>query len=313
MKERVGVDGAVYRIGSINCKNFGRGASKNIKKFVDIISSEEFDIIALQEIKGQAALDRILTGLSPDKWKGIADEDPTVNDYAFIWNATKFELAKTEELGYKRTYAPRIYKQYRIDRKNGQKELIREPFFARFFPVGPNAPFIEIRLINTHIRFSKGKDASENSPGTIAMRRNEYDVLTKAIYAKEADKRYGNNRPAYTILLGDYNLNLPSSMASSPYLVEAFTIEDGRERKNIRTIQNKLSTLASNTDTKDPIKGIFANNYDHFTYDEERFDDVTVRSYRVNAVRKYCSGNQEKYLKEISDHMPITVNLEFRG
>ena len=141
------------------------------------------------------------------------------------------------------------------------------------------------------------------------MRRNEFDVLTKAIYAKESDKRYGNNRPAYTILLGDYNLNLPSSMAKSPYLIEAFEISDGDTKKIITTVQHELSTLKK----KDREEGIFANNYDHFTYDVERFNGVVVSCNCINTVEKYCDGNAEEYLKNISDHIPVSLDVEIRG
>ncbi len=298
----------MYKIGSFNCLNLGIAATKDISKFAEIINDEQFDIIALQEIKGQMALNRILTVLGSN-WKGQADK--IVNDYAFIWNTRRFELANAQEMGLRREYEPRIYKQYRIDRKAGQKDLIREPYYARFFPVGGAAPYIEIRIINTHIRFSKGKSDSsedENTIGAIAMRRNEFDVLTKAIYAKEADKRYGNNRPSYTILLGDYNLNLPSSMAKSPYLIESFEIEDtARSKKIITTFQSELSTLKNDNEQGE---GVFSNNYDHFTFDASRFSDVVVSCKSINTVDKYYNGDAERHKKEVSDHIPIAMDMK---
>jgi len=287
------------------------GASKDISIFANMLLKEEFDIVALQEIKGTLALNRILSAL-PSYWKGVADDSPYVNDYAFIWNTECFMLANSEETGTLRTYTPRIYKQYKVDRKSSQKDLIREPFYARFFPVGGAAPYIEIRLINAHIRFSKGSqetDSSEQSIGAVMMRKNEYDVLTKAIYAKEADKRYGNNRPAYTILLGDYNLNLKESGAGSPYLVESFEIVDGRDKKRIKTIQSELSTLKKPDEKADEH---FANNYDHFSYDECRYSGLEIKSYRIDTVQKYCDGDYEKHLKSVSDHVPVAMEVELR-
>lgn len=298
----------MYKIGSFNCLNLGMGASKDIQTFADIILNEKFDIVALQEIKGQSALNRVIARL-PMYWKGIADN--SVNDYAFLWNTRRFELANASEMGMSREYTPRIYKQYKIDRKAGQTDLIREPFYARFFPTGGVAPYIEIRLINTHIRFSKGKDSEDvNLLGAIAMRRNEFNVLTRAIYAKEADKRYGNNRPAYTFLLGDYNLNLPTSVAKSPYLLESFTIEDGKSVKIMTTVQKGLTTIAKAQDEKGSV---FANNYDHFTYDINRFSDVLVSCNEINTVEKYCAGDHERHLKDISDHVPVEMRLNLRG
>ena len=299
----------MYKIGSFNCLNLGVSASNTkIIELANIILREKFDIIALQEIKGKLALNRILFCLGSG-WRGSADNE--VNDYAFIWNANKFELANAEEIGLTREYAPRIYKQYRVDRKAGQKDLVREPFYARFFPTGGAAPYIEIRLINTHIRFSKGKEGENDmSLSAIAMRRNEFDVLTRAIYAKEADKRYGNNRPAYTFLLGDYNLNLPTSVAKSPYLLESFIIEDRRNIKVITTVQRGLTTLARASEQKE---NVFSNNYDHFTYDVKRFDDVTIISNEVNVVEKYYKGDYEKYREDISDHIPVEMKMNLRG
>ena len=100
-----------YKIGSFNCLHFGRGVSKDIKVFSDIILREQFDIIALQEIKGNCALKRILDVLPP-YWTGIADEDSSVYDYAFIWNTRRFILANAEEVGKSRVYFPRIYKHH---------------------------------------------------------------------------------------------------------------------------------------------------------------------------------------------------------
>ncbi len=300
----------MYKIGSFNCLNFGMTSSKDVQIFADIITHEKFDIIALQEIIGQNALNRILARL-PSYWTGVAD-NTNVNDYAFIWNTRRFTLANTSEAGLSRVYEPRIYKQYRIDRKNGQMNLVREPFFARFFPVGGAAPYIEIRLINAHIRFSKGVNSDNDSLSAIAMRKNEFDVLTKAIYAKEADKRYGNNRPAYTILLGDYNLNNPSSSAKSPYLLESFTIADGNNVKSITTIQSELSTLKSSTQSDTESMEYFANNYDHFTYDKNRFSDVIISGRRINTIEKFFDGDYEKHKQNVSDHVPVILDLKIR-
>lgn len=304
-----------YRIGSFNCHNFKNFDSRDLQCFADIISKEKFDIVALQEIHGDYALQSILSRLGK-KWAGVADN--SVNDYAFIWNTRRVELANAKEAGKDRVYQPRIYKQYKIDRKNGQTDLIREPFFARFFPVGGAAPYIEIRLINTHIRFSKGSDNddAENSPSAIAMRKKEFEVLVKSIYAKEAyNKTYGTSRPHYAILLGDYNLNHPDSPAKSPFLQETFEIMDGPQKRVITTIQTELTTLkkVKPEETGDNNKEHYANNYDHFTYDEGLFNNVFISSSRVEAVEKYCKNDYEKYAKEVSDHLPVKMNINIRG
>lgn len=299
-----------YRIGSFNCLSFGAGANKDEVTIAEIIKKEQFDIVALQEVKGNYVLrERILKHLPG--YAGIAD-DGYVNDYAFLWNTSRVCLAHTEDSNISRTYQPRIYKQYRVDRKSGQKDLVRDPYFARFFPIGGSAPFIEIRVINTHIRYSKGQNSSTEDSlnlGAIAMRKNEFDVLTKAIYAKEADKRYGNKRPAYTILLGDYNLNVRSSGAGSPYLEEYFEINDAGNIKRILTTQCELTTLKNPENEQTPG---YSSNYDHFTYDAERFDGVSVMCGRVDSVDKYCGGDFKMHREKISDHVPVLMKLDLK-
>lgn len=301
----------MYKIGSFNCLNLSITSSKNLYKFADIIMNEGFDIIALQEVKGQYALNRLLSIL-PDYWVGLADDDSNVNDYAYIWNTRRFELAHLDYYGRNRIYYPKIYKQYRIDKNIGQFDLKREPYYARFYPIGGNAPYIEIRLINTHVRFIKGADGSNSSLGAISMRKNELDILVRSIYTKISDKRYGNNRPAYTILLGDYNLNLPSSN-KPPYLIESYTIDDGKNSKIITTVQKELSTISNSKVSKQSSDGLFANNYDHFTYDTNRFENLVISATTINVLDKYYKNDQEKYIKEISDHLPIAINLNLRG
>lgn len=142
-----------YKIGSFNCLNFGMGSSKDIQKFVDIILGERFDILALQEIRGEKALDRILAGLD-SKWASCADEK--TNDYAFIWNTNRVDIIDPDRPDARKSY-PRTFS----DRRLSKDDLARTPFYARFYPVGGGAPFIEIRIINTHIRFSKN-NGNEN-------------------------------------------------------------------------------------------------------------------------------------------------------
>lgn len=303
-----------YRIGSLNCLNFGVGYNKNIQTFADIIINEQFDIVALQEIKRKEAVDMILRRL-PNYWNGEADNE--VHDYAFIWNTRRIKLVETPTPNGLRTYCPRIYKQYRIDRRLGQTDLLREPYFARFTPCGTagGLPF-EIRIINTHIRFNKSRlsedDTDDNSLGAIAMRKNEFSVLARTIYAKEADKRYGNNMPAYTILLGDFNLNLPDSEAGSPYLEEVIEISDGGNiSKRVVTKQSELTTLKTSEQAEMDVSenSSYSNNYDHFTYDANRFISVRTTCQKIDSVQKYCGGDFERHKKEVSDHVPIVMEL----
>lgn len=312
-----------YKIGSFNCLNFGRGnINKDVKTIAKIISNEQFDIVALQEIKGQPALNRLLYELnfSRGSWKGVAD-DGSANDYAFIWNTDRVDLARTKANGIERQSQPHIYKQYKIDKDKFQRRLIREPFYARFIPNSPGMPKFEIRILNAHIRFSKGKEDNsedDNSIGAIAMRRNELSILAETLYPKVADKRYGNFLPAYTILLGDYNLNKPTSGAKAPYLEEVFEINEGKKTKRIITEQNELTTLKKPSnepkeESDETNQNVYSNNYDHFTYDENRFNGTSIKIEKIDTVKKYCKDDFQEHIKNISDHVPIQMDFDVRG
>ncbi|OQB13423.1 MAG: hypothetical protein BWY15_01720 [Firmicutes bacterium ADurb.Bin193] len=303
-----------YKIGSFNCLNYN-GLNKKPDTYCKIIKKEQFDIVALQEIKRKEAIDQMLKLLGPD-WTGEFDSDFRANDYAFLWNTKRFHLTSAETASGIRENRPRIYKQYKIDRSNLQTNLVREPYFARFTPSGLiGGGWFEIRILNAHVRFSKGKNSDEMLlPGEIAMRQNEVDVLSKTIYAKEADKIYGNNMPAYTILLGDYNLNKKDSDANSPYIRdEVIEIIDGDRMKRIVTLQSSLTTLSkASEDGSTENKKMLSNNYDHVTFDEIRYRGIESSVYVIDAVTKYCGGDYAKYKKEVSDHLPICITFNLK-
>lgn len=305
-----------YKIGSFNMFKYQVYRSddeirKDLDKIASIILSESFDIVALQEIFSELAMKNLLSRLGSN-WTGCWDRPNSriaqaAEGYAFIWNTKRIKLAESQTISGKRIYYPRIYNQYRIDYGQNQKELVRNPYFARFNPINT---FFEIRLINIHIMFSGNKDDNTILLSDSAMRKNEFDILVNSIYGKEADKRYGNNMPAYTIILGDYNLNLKREWTKGPYVDEIIEITEGQHVKRVRTIQDQLTTLKqTSNNSSEQVRG-YANNYDHFSYDENRFADVTVKSQKVDSVRKYCNDDFERHRKEVSDHVPISLNLE---
>lgn len=319
-----------FRIGSFNIYKFQAFRTddeikKDVEKISQIIKDSEFDIIAFQEIFSKTSMERLLSYLGMD-WEGRWCSPPSVSSiaaegYAFIWNKRKFRLVRTElENGVERIFEPHIFNQYKINRLEGQTELIRNPYYARFEPV--HGPFCEIRILNAHIMFSKSKtretkNGEDESLGDIIMRKNEFNVLTKALYPKIADKIYGNNRPGYTILLGDYNLNLRSSGAKSPFLIESFEIIDGEKnpKKQIVTVQKDLTTLKlppkDDSQPDENVNNYWANNYDHFTYDANRFKGIGMKAGRIDSIQ-YCKDYAE-HRRTISDHVPVRLDIDFRN
>lgn len=311
--------GRTYVIGSFNACNLSEGrVTREFETLIyKMIRNEGIDLLAMQEVLSEGKpLNNIMRLLGNDwdkVWLKISN-DSRGEGYAFIWN--KQRLKKVDTIlkdGQKRIYEPRIFNQYKINRNAGQKDLIRNPLYGRFTPRDLGGGNFEIRLICTHIRYKGPK--GEADPSHVKMRQNELDVLTKALYPKLEDRIYGDMMPAYTILLGDYNLNLNRGWTKSPYITEPVVIlKDGTNEKKIITVQDQLTTLKqSQKDNSDMRERGYASNYDHFSYDEIRLGTINPRYCRVNIVGKKSYGRYfndfDTYRKEISDHIPIIIKL----
>lgn len=301
---------------------------KNIGLIARIIRESEIDIIGLQEIFSKTAMDLLIRELGRDYWTGhheipLARTASAAEGYAFVWNTRRFRPSSyVNPRGEERVFSPRIYYQYRVDWGNGQASLIRNPLFGRFTPL--SCPECEFRLINAHIMYNRSVIHEELNPRTNElpdpeMRRNEHRILARALYPTIADKVYGNGLPSYTILMGDYNLNLIGSNAGGPYISpqdEVFLLPGGARVKCIRTVQEKKTTLKrppQDDSAPDPnANDYWANNYDHFTYDVNRFEGIGVHTDRVNSVGVYCKDYVE-HRKVISDHVPIIIDIDLRG
>ena len=196
-----------YKIGSFNMRNLSYRSNRDFDKIAQIIDEEDFDIVAMQEVLNENVFNQLLKCLHPGKkqwayrWfqpklkNNYDTEDKRGEGYAYLWNTKRIDLVKTSLAdGTVRESQPVIWSQY--SKKNGGR-LEREPYYARFSPAGkPGGSFFEIRLINTHIIYGDTK----------FERLEEFHKLVENVYVNIANRRYGNNMPAYTILLGDYNL-----------------------------------------------------------------------------------------------------------
>lgn len=335
-----------YKIGSFNLRNLGLivMSSKNerdLKKIAEIIRKEEFDVVALQEVlsEGKAfvspyyAKKSILMELGPNwdfQWADTeSDLDTRHEGYAFLWNTRTLRLATTKLMdNTTRTFYPRICKL--------NKEYIsRRPYYARFTPEGTPAggPSMELRLLCIHAYY--GKDTAMDR----AIRQKELDVLMTDVYPQVADRVYKGNMTHYTILMGDYNVELwrswkdearkkenaerriqgkaPIPKPASLMADENDIVESTRwgERK-IKTVQYEFTTLKSFDKDGQMSPGVegrgYAHDYDHFSFEERQFEGVKMKVKRVDAVRKYCAYDFEKYLKTVSDHIPVMMEIELK-
>lgn len=307
-----------YKIGSFNLLDFNLRADndtkKNFSKISEIIIKEKMDVIGVQEVLSDFAIKLLTKTLNNNKgfnqeWKCVCAFPVSRNTskqegYAFIWNDKRLKLMNIPD-----KENPRIVSDFKIKDEPGQTVLLRNPYFARFQPVNR---FYEIRLINTHIRYGKGSLDASVLANENQMRLNEFNLLASKILPKCTDIRTGQEMPAYTFLLGDYNISLNRPYTGYPYLKEdVLIVNDRGHSRNIITIQDKLSSLKQIREGENiPPDDIYANNYDHFSYDEGKIGHVVKEeAVRIEAVKLYEDGDLSKYRKEISDHVPISLEI----
>ena len=268
-----------YKIGSFNLCRLGMRSlaannKRDLSKIANIIREEGFDVVALQEIfsegKAITAVSEnstkysIMRELGNDwdfKWADVdCRGDCRGEGYGYLWNTRRLKLAENNS---GKIFEPRTWER-------NKKDLKRKPFYARFVPV--DGPFVELRLVCVHTYYG---DDNKDDRG---IRKIEIDALREHTYPEIADKRYGENRVAYTILLGDYNAEVPraeieeqrkkqnekrkkagkTQIKTPLYIKEVVESNNGKYR-GIKTVQTELTTLCSGGDAE------YAHSYDHFT------------------------------------------------
>lgn len=311
-----------YRIASFNLYKFSANTKKDLNIVARIIRDNHVDLLAVQEIFSEQAKDNLLMELG-SRWDGRWDSPDSksvsaAEGYAFFWNTDRIGLSKRKN---GTEFEPVIHNQY--PHKDGGS-LIRNPFYGRF--VLKANEMTEIRLINTHIMFSQSRgvnesedhDSSIEHTGDVSLRKREFEILASKILPKLDDKAYDYQwnevdeicRKPYTILLGDYNLNLHESGARDTFIDQPLIIvKDANTEKHIVTVQTDLTTLRAKTSEKPYIDG-YRNNFDHFTYDSNR--PIITKSWAVDAPNdsRYYSGNYDQYKENVSDHLMIILEME---
>ena len=320
-----------YIIGSFNMYKFNNRKddtiNKELSRIATIIKSEKFDVVAMQEVLNENAV-KELAGKLGSNW-AYCWESPkeysrsSAEGYAYIWNKRRLDLVQANS-------NPKIANQYRVkgNRQLASGGLIRPPYIARFTPKGKlGGSNFEIRLINTHIIFNSPSGLTEKISSN-ALRDEEFRVLTKEIYPRVADKRYGNNMPAYTILLGDYNLCISSPGHKVP------EVSDITSKRRILTVQNLPTSLkkpqnqsADSSDDEEEENTVetslgqydfYSKDYDHFSYDEELKQKLYLANSRVDAITKYPSTKAPNddaltvFRREVSDHVPIKLEINLK-
>lgn len=320
-----------YKIGSFNMKRWGKSSGRDFEKISDIIYGENLDVVAFQEIWSEGSgvqrwletcvrynlYDWGFCWAAPkesgdeEKLQEMLQEGKRGEGYAYIWNNKKFKLAETQKQGVKHVFEPRIVNSLSNDVRVDCSIYARTPYYIRLHP--RYGGFFDLRLLNIHIFHGKTGNISD-----IEKRKIEHLLLVRELYPQIGQQRYGDFRPAYTIAMGDYNLNIfrPDRITQEKKgdLQEVIAVP---EYGTVITAQHQLSTLKSQEDTGQDEKNltrdglsqsIGANNYDHFSFEKTMFSDVSC--YVIEAVHKYCNNDLDYYRKNISDHLPIVMELE---
>lgn len=329
------------RIASFNIKNFSLATGKDLNRIAAIIRDGEFDIVAMQEVlaEGRAvsgiqlkdqrmqktAMEKSLIGRLGQNWDSYWGDPRTASKfypylgkdnrgegYTFLWNTKKFELMNVPN-------NPRIFRDYKTDFGNGALRLIRDPLYGRFKMKGTK---IELRLISTHIIFGKPQDDKMKTTldgGAIALRKHEFNVLAGNIYNRISNYRKDvESTVPYTLILGDYNLNLVSSGIGNALINDvSYFSPDGmplvgfeQQCQIIYTVQSAKTTLGENNYD-------YVNNYDHFSFDE-RTKQIVNKYARIDAVHQNIKPEDnteqelfKRFFNEVSDHVPVVIELQF--
>lgn len=322
------------KIGSFNVCNLADGKGRNLDRITKIINENQLDIVCLQEVlqegkiikgiplkdlSGQAkAYDRSLIRRlggnwgsewrEPKLWKKMEQYfggDQRGEGYAILWRTDRLSLIKDEN-----GKGPIIYNNYKPKIAGSKLRLIRDPLYARFI-VG-NRP-AELRIISTHIIYNKGKALKDIVDyGPIEMRKKEFNILAGQIYRKISEYHKDINCTSpYTVMLGDYNLNLDTDL---PKVVcfdrEGREVPEYSSFYKVYNLQDEKSTLKTNLPE-------LANSYDHFTLDKRVMGQIVNNSVRVvdaihNHKDKPDNSEEEafsRYRKEVSDHLPIIISI----
>lgn len=298
-----------YTIGSFNMLKMNYRSDKEIAKdytqIAKIIKTEQFDIVALQEVFNEGSIRHLLLpALGPSEWDYVwATPEPFSSSsnegYAYIWRKKRFRLVTSSD-------NPQIYSRVKSGVGNGA--VIRPPFVARFTPSGLlGGSNFELRLINTHIVFSKPSGVTA-VVSDADLRRQELKILSEEVYRLVSSKRYGSFMPAYTILMGDYNLCLAGD---GPHFDRVIPID---KKRNLLSVQTEKTSLKTPSDVDGPGDGseFYSKNYDHFSYESSLPQKMQLIDSRVEALSKYYQNDLEAYRREVSDHVPIKLVVDLK-
>ena len=275
-----------YRIGSFNVGGPKSLILTDAEAVAEIIKRHRFDIVAFQDMHGNVeVVDSFLRAVCKHLHRfeyRFSRGRSADRSFAFIWSTVTISIVDE----------PRIYERvYREDRPNATDEwpFKRDPLLGRFMTRNG----YEIRLINIHLFFS---DMQQRVRECARITGNMYYDIASIVPENIGIK-------VFTFALGDYNFDCETCNSIS------------RENLffDIVTTQRDSTTLNKSNASDGGLtsSGLSGNSYDHFTYDKNKVESA-IRNppMAIDAPREEgFSGNYTKYLNEVSDHIPVIIEI----
>ncbi|MDY6339107.1 MAG: hypothetical protein SPL61_05675 [Saccharofermentans sp.] len=315
---------------SIATKDDASKKTRDLDEMARILRDCKSDIIVLQEILSPRIIEGFSLGnnnstltrrIGPSwrgKWVNLHTSsknykytgDNRNEGYAFLWDTRRVELKRVDG----KEILPKKYSH------NESNKLLRAPGYGRFILRNRIRP-VEIRVITAHIAYSNPKVKEEfDVPDIkeIQNRKREFDILSSKIYKNINDicKDPEEFNAIYTLILGDYNLNLQGSGATSA-IIQSVNCYDryGNHCYGIYDYDNAIGINVMKTVQSDPTTinkdcTGYASNYDHCTYNIELEKDGKIgRCYRKSVINDMSQEEIKRYRDTVSDHVPIVVEL----
>ena len=288
------------RIGSFNVRNLADGEGRDLDRIAKMINYYHLDIVALQEVLAEGKV-----------IGGIDLKEPSGQAKAYD-RSLKRRLSGPWDSQWAQPVLSRENEPFRGE--ESQLRLIRDPLYARFLLKDRHVA--ELRILVTHIVYGKSGALNDVIDYSAAkMRQKEFDILAGQLYRRVAEYyKVQDCTSPYTVLLGDYNLNLgayPAVPAVACFDAKGRPVDESRAKAYIYTYQTDASTIKRDTPE-------YANNYDHFSFDERTRRIVRMDSiHSIDLVNKYTKSEDvtqeqrfDRYRKEISDHLPIMMEVD---
>ena len=258
-------------IGSFNLHKMGDMADRDDKLIARIIDREMFDLVALQEIPGEVALNRLRLALNRESlsaWDCFHAPTGGGFGFAFLWKSHLVPPVKGLPM--------------HLWDGPGCWVLKRPPLIGYFEYAQSIFALINVHMIG-NAQYSQEK-------------RDEFKHLCHEVYRAVEYDAVANNLSSYIIMLGDYNL----------YYSDIIDRANSELGITIDSFVAQPTTLKN----KDPHDYVVAEAVDHFSYKSEFLKALNPVPSRVDALALYAGGDGSRYFREVSDHVPIKLQLQ---